>query len=224
MPDKAVDSAPATPPAPAEAQPPAAPTEPAAPQAPSEPSPVPVPEPEPVAETPAAVPTGLMSEDVPDDNDAAGEQVVTWTASEYVAHEKSAGWYTGLLLAVALIGGLVFLITRDVVSVGVVVVAGLVFAVYANHQPRQLQYRLDERGIGVGDKQYSYSEFRSFSVMPEGAFQSIVFMPLKRFSPPLTIYFSPDDETKIADLLVDKLPFEEMRRDAVDSLLRRIRF
>jgi hypothetical protein len=151
-------------------------------------------------------------------------QSITWTASEFVAHDKSAGWYVMLAVGVLLIAALIFLSTRDAVSVAVVIVAGLLLGVYGAHQPRQLEYKIDNRGIGIGQKYFGYDEFRSFSVVPEGAFASIVFMPLKRFSLPTTIYFAPDDEDKILAILKDQIPFEEHRRDAIDSLMRRIRF
>jgi hypothetical protein len=38
-------------------------------------------------------------------------------------------------------------------------------------------------------------------VVPEGAFNSIVFMPLKRFAVPLSIYYDPKDEDKIIAVL-----------------------
>ncbi|PIZ63306.1 hypothetical protein COY17_00815 [Candidatus Saccharibacteria bacterium CG_4_10_14_0_2_um_filter_52_9] len=149
---------------------------------------------------------------------------ISWTASEFVAHHKSAGWYGLLALAAAGIAGLILFITHDGISVAVVIVAALLLAVYAARQPRQLQYRLDGQGIIIGDKHYGYHEFRSFSVLPEGAFSSIVFMPLKRFAPPISIYYAPEDEDGILNLLSERLPFEQARRDAVDSLMRRIRF
>ncbi len=61
-------------------------------------------------------------------------------------------------------------------------------------------------------------------MVPEGAFSSVVFMPLKRFAPPRTIYYAPEDEDRIVGLLVNRLPLEEHRADAVDGLMRRIRF
>lgn len=149
---------------------------------------------------------------------------ISWTASEYVAHDKTAGWYVLLAVAAAAIALLVFWVSRDAVSVGVVVVAALLLGVFASRPPRQLQYSLDQQGIKIAEKFYPYQEFRSFSVLPEGAFSSIVFMPLKRFGTATTIYFAPDDEDKILNLLADRLPFEQLRRDAVDSLMRRIRF
>jgi hypothetical protein len=142
-------------------------------------------------ETPPEIPTGLQS-------DTAQPDSITWTASEFIAHEKSAGWYTMLALATAIIAGIVYLITRDYISVGVVVVAGIILGAYAAHEPRQLEY--------------------------EGAFSSITFMPLKRFSPPISIYYAPEDEDRIVTLLSDKLPIEQRRLDAVDNLMRKIRF
>lgn len=151
-------------------------------------------------------------------------QSVTWTASEFIAHDKSPGWY--LLLFVCTLAGsaLVFLITRDKISVAVVMVAGLAMGVYAGHKPRQLEYQLGQGSITAGGKSYNLNEFRSFSVVPEGAFAGITFMPLKRFGAPLTVYYAPDDEEKIMTILSAQLPFEEHHGDAVDRLMRKIGF
>lgn len=149
---------------------------------------------------------------------------ITWTASEFIAHDKSSGWYLMLMLAAAGVSVLVFFITRDIISVVVVAVAAIVLAMYGSHKPRQLEYKINPQGITIGPKNYPFDHYRSFSVIPEGAFSSIVFMPLKRFSPPLSIYYDPDDEQSILDLLNKSLPFEERKRDAVDSLMHKIRF
>lgn len=173
------------------------------------------PDPE-VGTTPPAEPTPAAG---------GGEsQKVTWTASEFVAHDKSPGWYAMLMLGTLLLAALVFFITRDFISVAVIVVAGLLLGVYGAHQPRQLEYVVDQRGIGIGQKYHPYDEFKSFSVVTDGAFSSLVFMPLKRFAVPTTIYYAPADEERILDTLTDHLPLEEHRGDAVDSLMRRIRF
>lgn len=167
-------------------------------------------------QAPEPAPINVSSEPLP-------EGTITWTASEFVAHDKSAGWYMSLALIAALVSGAAYLVSRDLISAGVVIGAALLLAVYGSHKPRQLEYRLGPRGITVGAKAYGYDEFRSFAVVPEGAFSSIVFMPLKRFSPPLSIYYAPEDEERIVAMLSDRLPFEE-HRDAIDSLMRRIRF
>jgi hypothetical protein len=150
---------------------------------------------------------------------------VAWTASEFVAHDKSAGWYVSLGLAAVVVAVVIYLITKDKVSVAVVIVGALVLGVYGGHQPRELDYRLDAHSLSIGDKHHSYEEFRSFAVVPEGALSSIIFMPLKRFALTTTIYYAPDDEDKIVSLLADRLPIDEdHKHDAIDRLMRRIRF
>lgn len=149
---------------------------------------------------------------------------ISWTASEFIAHHKSTGWYVALIGAAIFIAALVWLLTKDKVSAAVVVVGALLLAVYGARQPRQLDYRLDQQGLTVGPRHFSYHAFRSFAIMPEGAFNSIVFMPLKRFSPLTTIYYAPEDEEKIVSLLSERLPMEQRKKDMVDRLMWRIRF
>jgi hypothetical protein len=167
-------------------------------------------------ETPAAPPAASAS--------TPSEGTISWTASEFVAHEKSPGWYGILVLVSVIIAALIYLITRDIISTAVVIIAALAFAVLAGRKPKQLQYQLSNAGMTIGNKQFGYNMFKSFSVVPEGAFSSIVFRPLKRFSPLTTIYYAPDDEEKIIILLSDHLPFEEHKPDPIDNMMRRIRF
>lgn len=150
--------------------------------------------------------------------------VVKWTASEFVAHDKSSEWYTLLVMGTVAAAGLMYAINRDFITVVVVLVAGLLFGVYGAHKPKQLEYRVDMRGVGMGGKFYGYDEFQSFSIIPEGAFSGLVLMPLKRFAVPINIYYAPEDEDKIMEIVSSQLPYEQRRRDAVDSLMRKVRF
>jgi hypothetical protein len=49
-------------------------------------------------------------------------------------------------------------------------------------------------------------------------------MPLKRFSPPISMYYDPKDELAITNALSRHLPFEPRDRDALDKLMHKIRF
>jgi hypothetical protein len=149
---------------------------------------------------------------------------LSWTASEFIAHEKSAGWYSLLALAALAVAALIYWLTRDKISTGVVIFAAIALGIFAAHKPKTQQYALSQDGLHVGQKLYGFQGFKSFSVGEEGAIASIVFMPLKRFMPPLTIYVAPDIEDQVVNFLADYLPFEQHKTDAVDNLLRRIRF
>lgn len=153
------------------------------------------------------------------------ESSISWTASEYIAHQKSGKWYGLLALGTVLLAALAYFITGgDIVSVVVIVVVAIVFGGYAGRKPKELQYTVGPDGLSIGGKAYSFHDLRSFSVLNEGAFSSISFMPLKRFMPTLSIYYAPDDEDKIVDVLSQYLPFEPREHDTVDRLMRKIRF
>jgi hypothetical protein len=156
--------------------------------------------------------------------ESANGESVSWTASEFIAHNKSTGWYLLLVLAAIVLVAGVWLLTKDVISAILIALAIAAFGFYAARPPRALRYELDEQGLTIGQKHYSYDEVRSFAVMPEGAFSSIAFMPLKRFAPLTTIYYDPADEEKIVTLLADCLPMEEHQHDAIDRFMRRIRY
>ncbi len=149
---------------------------------------------------------------------------VSWSASEFIAHHKSASWYGVLGLATLVVAALVFLITRDKISTVVIIFVGIIFGISASRQPRTLGYRVDAAGLTIGPKLYAYEQFRAFAVMREDAFSSVVFMPLKRFTPLLTIYYDPKDEQHIIRILSDRLPLDTHKLDWIDQLMRRVRF
>ncbi|HSW85240.1 MAG TPA: hypothetical protein VLF79_01325 [Candidatus Saccharimonadales bacterium] len=149
---------------------------------------------------------------------------ITWTASEFVAHDKSAGWYGLLALTTIVLAVAIYLLFHDVISVAVVVFAGLLFGFYAGHQPRQLNYSLNSRGLNIGEKHYNFDHFRWFSIVQEGAFSGVLFMPHKRFAPTITVYYPPEEEDQIMAILTSRLPVENHKADAVDSLMKHIRF
>lgn len=154
------------------------------------------------------------------DNTAA----TTWTASEYIEHNKGFGWYALLFLAAVVLAAAAYLISRDIVSTAAIGVIAVIFAVAAARKPRVLTYRLDESGLTIGQKFYPYNNFKSFTLVQQGAFPSITFMPLKRFMPSLSIYFAPGDQQKILDALSKHLPMEQSQGELVDRLMHRLRF
>jgi hypothetical protein len=149
---------------------------------------------------------------------------VTWTASEFIEHSKGIGWYGLLMLAGLAVAGLNFFFTKDVVSTVLLALAVLIFGIYAGHKPREQQYHLSPQGLQIGGKLYVFQAFKAFSVAEEGSTASIVFTPLGRFAPPVTIYVAHDMEDRVLNYISNFLPLEQRRADAVDGLLRKIRF
>ncbi len=149
---------------------------------------------------------------------------VSWTAHEYIAHEHGSRWYLGLVLLSLASSSLMYLLTRDYFATGSVVAVGVIVGLFATRKPKEITYELSESGLQIGEKSYPYSSFQSFSLISEGGISSVSLTPLKRFMPPISIYFTPADQTKIVSVLGNYLPHDERSLDSVERLTRRLRF
>jgi len=148
---------------------------------------------------------------------------VDWTASEFINHAKGASWYLILFGSALLLAAASYLLTHDKISPLIILVVGLLLGIVAAHQPRVLNYAVNDEGLAIGHSFHPFSDFKSFAVLDEGAFSSLTFMPLKRFSAPLTVYYDPEDEDRIIEVVARNLPIEEYQRDAIDQLIHRFR-
>ena len=155
---------------------------------------------------------------------SASVEGLSWTASEYVEHEKSAGWYIRFALVSILVIGLIYLFTREIFSVVLLLVLAIAFGVFAARKPSVLQYKLDSRGITIGPKFYPINLFRSFAVVEEGAFHTITLLPMKRFMPAISLYYAPEDEPAILKTFSALLPQESRTQDPLDKFMHKIRF
>lgn len=155
---------------------------------------------------------------------SSAEGDVEWTASEFVSHEKNVVWYLLLAGITILISAAVYWLTNDIFSTGVVAVVGAIFAIAGSRKPRVLTYRLDRNGLTIGAKLYPYGNYKSFAYLDEKPFASIVFIPMKRFGVPISVYLAPEDERRVVEALSKHLPLERGRIDAIDRLMRSVRF
>ena len=150
---------------------------------------------------------------------------VEWEASEYIVHEKSSSWYIGFGAGAALLTLLVYLISnREFLPPLVILIACVSIGVYAGRKPTTKKYSIDSKGVKVGQNYHSYREFRSFSIVEEGALDSVWLTPLKRFAPTIVMYFSPEDEEKIINTLANFLPHEQKELDAIDRFTKRMKY
>lgn len=164
------------------------------------------------------------SASVQDDQMPVDDDSISWTASEYVTHDKSAAWFLILIVGAVLFIGIIYLLTRDKIIAFTLSVVAILFGVTAARKPRVLNYGVNTSGITVGRKMYPYPLFKSFSVVQESGMKSIYLMPIKRFSLPVSLYYPPEDEKTITDTLGSHLPYEDRKQDVVDQLMHRIRF
>jgi hypothetical protein len=123
-----------------------------------------------------------------------------------------------------LIAAAIYFVTKDYFAVGAIIAVGIIAAVYTSHKPKELSYELSGKTIKVGDHSYGYNMFRSFSVAHEGEHTSIVLEPVKRFFPPMTLYFPSEMEDQVINVIGNHLPMQEHQPSATERLAHRFRF
>ena len=160
----------------------------------------------------------------PSPEQGQGESAIVWTASEYLEHQKSGGWYLRGWMAIIFIALLAYVFNHDIFSPIAVVVLGAILMFIARRKPRTLQYAVDEHGVSVGNTHYGYDSFTSFSVIKEDTIESILLFPQKRFAQGISLYFAPEDGQRIFDTISTYLPIVEKDKDPLDRFLHKIRF
>lgn len=147
---------------------------------------------------------------------------VHWDASEFIAHNKSAVWYVCLILVIALLAVGIYFLTKDIFSVIIIAVIGVILGFFGAMKPRTLSYEVGPDGVKVGNKAFPFEDFRSFSVMKENSTPSVQLLPQKRFMVPIVMYFSSNETDQIVKTLGDYLPLENRKPDMVDKITSRL--
>ena len=157
-----------------------------------------------------------------DGNDAPSSSIA-WEASEYLQHNNGTGWYIGFFVVAAVL--ITFaIILRAWTFIPVVIVMAIAGIIHVRRPPRVLRYELSDAGLQIGDRLHPYGDYKSFSVIRDGAFFAILLMPAKRFSPSTIVYFDEADGEAIVDAFGTRLPMEHHDLDSLERFLRLIRF
>lgn len=188
-------------------------------QPPTTPSPMPR---TPGPEIPPPQPTEIIGVEPVASSQYGGE--ITWTASEYADHEKSSVWYIGLAVITLLLVAVVYFLTKDIFSIVAIIAFAITFGIIGSYKPKIVSYHLGPDGLQINQHLHVFSQFKSFGVQREGAFPSIVFIPMKRFMPPVVVYFPPEDGDDVLAVLSQYLPSGPVPQDFIDRALRHVRF
>ena len=152
------------------------------------------------------------------------EQPVTWTAQEYVHLDKGGLWYVVFALIVLAFVAIDILLLRSWTFSALVIVMAVAVVIYIRRPPRTLTYALSmKQGLYVGERLYSFEEFKSFGLIKDGDHHSIMLIPRKRFAPGVSVYFPEEAGERIVDILGKRLPMEELKLDVIDVLVRKLR-
>ena len=160
------------------------------------------------------------SEEMQSSTEVTDTAAVQWQAPEYLHHEKNPLWYLGFAaVVIVLTVAAIFLIQSWTFALLIPVMAVALIA-YSHRPPHVMNYALSGKGIYINDTLHPFAEFKGFGVISEEEEYSVVFIPVRRFRPTLTIYFPEQDGEAIVDLLGVRLPMQPLKLDAFDKIVR----
>jgi hypothetical protein len=157
-------------------------------------------------------------------DDGPDENPITWSASEFLHGEKTGIWYILFVIVVLGFIALDIFILKSYTFSALVIVMAVALIVYSRRPPRVMQYALSSNhGLYIGEKLYSFSDFKSFGLIKDGEHHSIMLIPTKRFSPGVSVYFPEEAGEEIVDILGVRLPMKPLKLDAIDTIIRKLR-
>ena len=171
----------------------------------------------PAADSPSANPPVDTPLDTPQK-----EVEYTWDADEFEQTVRTPTWYGALTLGAIITAILTFIVSgKDFFSAGAVLLAILGLGFLASRKPRQIQIGVDDQGLYVGHRFYAFHDYRSFSIEQQGQ-PSALFMPLKRFAPPLVVLLDPLQVDDVSSYIATFLPLQEHKPDLIEKLMSRL--
>ncbi|HEX6416031.1 MAG TPA: hypothetical protein VFZ62_00725 [Candidatus Saccharimonadales bacterium] len=150
------------------------------------------------------------------------DSLVRWQASEYIHRHKSPLWYTLFVVITLVLTGAALFLKEYTFAVLVPVMAAALF-MYTRRPPHVIDYTLSRQGLHVNDHLYPFAEFKGFGVIHDDDEYSVMLIPTKRFKPGVSVYFPEEAGEAIVDMLGARLPMQELKMDAVDRIIRKLR-
>lgn len=157
--------------------------------------------------------------------DMVGEDgMVHWSANEYVQVNKSPIWFfVAGSIALGLILLDVFLFKYYSFSFLVTIIF-IALVILSKRPPQQINYTLSPgKGLYVEDRLHPFEEFKSFGVINDQGNNFIKLVPVKRFSPGVSVYFPVEVGEAIVDVFGEFLPMETVKLDSLDIIVRKLR-
>ena len=151
---------------------------------------------------------------------------ITWQAPEFEYHPKGVTWYWGsIIVAVILVAAAVW--QRNFLFGLFIIIAEILILVWANRDPRPLDFTLNEKGITIeGHRFYPTREIASFASFEDWSEEwSTVILDLKgHFRPSVRIHVPRDQFNEIEHAMQTIIPLVHKDQSLVDVLERFLGF
>jgi len=151
-------------------------------------------------------------------------QEFEWQAPEFEKKQKTKSWFIFPAI-IAIVLGIIALIADNILFLIFIILAFVVFYMYANKEPRILKFKINEKGLELDGRLYEFDSLRSFWLFynpPEE--KEISFRSKKTFLPYIRIPLTNQNPNELREFLLKFLPEKRHRESVIDIWMRRTGF
>lgn len=141
-----------------------------------------------------------------------GNTLIDWHFPEFEKPERSLLWY--VIMLITSIAFIVIAIMNSNFLFAVIIVMTIVILILQERRdPLELNIKIMEAGIEIGEKFYKYKDISSFFIIYEPPITSNLYIQMKtRIAPRLNIPLKEQNPIKVRDILMNFLS-EDVEKD-----------
>lgn len=147
---------------------------------------------------------------------------ISWTAPEFIRYEKSHGWF----IAIGIFGFLLVIVAlfmKNYLFVLIIVLATFLIYIQGARHPRKIKFVISDHGIEIDEKEYLWSEFKSFWIFEEP--DKILSLLTKKITQPhLPIPLGDQQTEDIKKILIRFIPERKQEETLSDVIARKMKF
>ncbi len=155
-----------------------------------------------------------------------GKTLIKWHFPEFEQPERSMSWYIVLFIIFAAL--LIYsIVTLNFLFAIIVVMVIVILFLHQRKDPIELEIKITEAGIEIGNKFYVYKELDKFFIIYEPPEISNLYIEFKsNLKPDLSIPLKEQNPIKVRDILIDFLAEDIDKEDEPmsDFLTRWLKF
>jgi len=147
-----------------------------------------------------------------------------WKAPEFEKKEKTKSWFIFPAI-ITIVLGIIALIAENILFLIFIILAFVVFYIYANKEPRIIKFKINEKGVEFDGRLHDFDSLRSFWLFynpPEE--KEISFRSKKTFFPYVRIPLADQNPNELRKFLLKFLPEKRHRESIIDIWMRRVGF
>lgn len=155
-----------------------------------------------------------------------GKTLIKWHFPEFEQPERSTSWYIVLFIIFAAL--LIYsIVTLNFLFAIIIVMVVVILFLHQRKDPIELEIKITEAGVEIGNKFYVYKELDKFFIIYEPPEISNLYIEFKsNLKPDLSIPLREQNPIKVRDILIDFLAedIDKEEEPTSDFLTRWLKF